>query len=44
MKLSIIIPSFNEVATIGRIIQQVKNQNFKNITKEIIVVNDGSTD
>lgn len=44
MKLSIIIPSFNEAATIGRIIQQVKNQNFKNITKEIIVVNDGSTD
>lgn len=44
MKLSIIIPSFNEAATIGRIIQQVKTQNFKNIAKEIIVVNDGSTD
>jgi len=44
MKLSIIIPSFNEAATLSQIIQQVKKQNFKNITKEIIVVNDGSTD
>ncbi|MBU3935745.1 glycosyltransferase family 2 protein [Patescibacteria group bacterium] len=44
MKLSIIIPAFNEAATLSRIIQRVKKQIFKNITKEIIVVNDGSTD
>lgn len=44
MKLSIIIPTFNEAATLSQIIQRVKKQNFKNISKEIIVVNDGSTD
>lgn len=44
MKLSIIIPSFNEAATLGQIIQRVKTQNFKKVSKEIIVVDDGSTD
>lgn len=44
MKLSIIIPTFNEAATLSQIIQKVKTQNFKNISKEIIVIDDGSTD
>jgi glycosyltransferase involved in cell wall biosynthesis len=42
MKLSIIIPVYNESKTIGEIIRQVKA--VKGFDKEIIVVNDGSTD
>ena len=43
-KLSIIIPVYNEQKTIKEIINRIKNVNLKNIEKEIIVVNDGSTD
>lgn len=42
MKLSIIIPVYNEEKTIAEIIRQVKA--VKSLEKEIIVVNDGSTD
>lgn len=42
MKLSIIIPVFNEEKTIGEIIRQV--QKVKGFEKEIIVVDDHSTD
>ena len=42
MKLSIIIPCFNELSTIEEIISNVKNE--KNYSKEIIVIDDGSTD
>lgn len=42
MKLSIIIPVYNEPKTIGEIIRQVKT--VKSLDKEIIVVDDGSTD
>ena len=41
MKLSVIIPVFNEVGTIEEIIERVKQAPFE---KEIIVVDDGSTD
>lgn len=41
MKLSVIIPVFNEVGTIEEIIERVKQVPFE---KEIIVVDDGSTD
>lgn len=44
MKLSIIIPSFNEADTLAAAIKRVKQVNLKNIAKEIIVVDDGSTD
>lgn len=44
MKLSIIIPTFNEAATLSQIIQRVKKQSLKGVIREIIVVNDGSTD
>jgi len=44
MKLSIIIPVFNEKDTINEIIKRVKKVNLPKFTKEIIVVNDGSTD
>ena len=42
MKLSIIIPCYNEVKTIKEIIEKVKNE--KNYEKEIIVIDDFSTD
>ena len=44
MKLSIIIAVYNERSTIKDIIEQVKQVNLPGIEKEIIVVDDGSTD
>ena len=44
MKLSIIIPSFNEAAILAQAIKRVKQVKLSNIIKEIIVVDDGSTD
>jgi glycosyltransferase involved in cell wall biosynthesis len=45
MKLSIIIPVFNEAATVGAIIDKVRALDVgSGIDKEIIVVNDGSSD
>jgi glycosyltransferase involved in cell wall biosynthesis len=45
MKLSIIIPAFNEARTIEMILTQVKNVSLNHaIEKEIIIVNDFSTD
>ncbi|MCX6816738.1 MAG: glycosyltransferase family 2 protein [Candidatus Beckwithbacteria bacterium] len=44
MKLSVIIPVYNEQATIAALIEKVRAVKLKNITKEIIVVDDGSTD
>src|SRR3989344_2964019 len=43
-KLSIIIPCFNEKNTIAETIKQVQKVSLLNIDKEIIVVDDGSTD
>ncbi len=44
MKLSIIIPVYNEEKTIGEVITKVVGVKVPSITKEIIVVDDGSTD
>ena len=44
MKLSIIIPCYNEEKTILEVISRINKVNIKNITKEIIIINDGSTD
>ncbi len=41
-KLSVIIPSYNEEKTIEKVISEVNN--FETFPKEIIVVDDGSTD
>lgn len=43
-KLTIIIPVFNEEKTILSILKKVKKVNIGKLTKEIIVINDGSTD
>ncbi|MBI4838619.1 MAG: glycosyltransferase family 2 protein [Nitrospirae bacterium] len=42
MKLSVIIPCFNEISTIDRIVDAVKNSPYAD--KEIIIVDDFSTD
>ncbi len=44
MKLTIVIPVYNEEKTIELIIQKITRLNLGNVDKEIIVVDDGSTD
>ena len=44
MKLSIIIPAYNEEKTIEKIIALVQEANIGEVTKEIVVVDDGSKD
>ena len=44
MKLSIIIPAFNEERTILTILKRIANVRLQSVTKEIIIVNDASTD
>lgn len=44
MKLSIIIPAYNEDKTLEEIIKKVKAINLGAIEKEIVVVDDGSSD
>jgi dolichol-phosphate mannosyltransferase len=43
-KLSIIIPVFNEEKTISEMLKRVVNVKISEVEKQIIVVNDGSTD
>ncbi|MBI2021524.1 glycosyltransferase family 2 protein [Candidatus Daviesbacteria bacterium] len=44
MKLSIIIPVYNEEQTVGQVISKISKLELGKITKEIIVVDDASTD
>lgn len=44
MKLSIIIPVFNEENTIAQVIRNVCSVEFNNLTREIIIIDDGSSD
>ncbi len=44
MKLSVIIPVYNEESTIGELIDRVVAVNLEGVEREIIVANDGSTD
>ena len=41
MKLSVIIPIFNETATLNHIVERVQSAPFE---KEILLIDDGSTD
>src|SRR5215203_3189085 len=44
MKLSIIIPSYNNESTINELLNRIEKLAIKGVTKEIIVVDDGSKD
>lgn len=44
MLLSIIVPIYNEEKTVQKIIQKLENFKMDKIEKEIILINDGSTD
>ena len=44
MKLSVIIPVFNEEKTILELLKKVKKADIQKIEKEIIIIDDGSTD
>ena len=44
MKLSIIIPVYNEQNTILEVIKRLQNTKISKVEKEIIIVDDGSTD
>ena len=44
MKISIIVPVFNEDKNILKVLENLKNLKFKNFSKEVIIINDGSTD
>lgn len=44
LKLSIVIPAYNEASTIGKVVQQIMSLQLPDIQKEVIVVDDGSWD
>ncbi|MDD5639057.1 MAG: glycosyltransferase [Candidatus Pacebacteria bacterium] len=44
MKVSIIVPVYNEEAMISSCLDSLINQNYPKKNYEIVVVNDGSTD
>ena len=44
VKLSIIIPVYNEEQTIGEVVERVLAVDLGGIEKEIIIANDGSSD
>lgn len=44
LKLSIIIPAYNEEKTVGQVIETLEKLSLAQLEKEIIVVNDGSYD
>src|SRR5256885_8660700 len=44
MKLSIVIPVFNEVGTVAQLVEKVRALELEGFEKEIIIVNDGSSD
>jgi len=44
LKLSVVIPAFNEERTLGQVIARVREVEIAPVEREIIVVDDGSTD
>ena len=44
VKLSIVIPSYNEAGTIKQVVERILNLRLLNVTKEVLVIDDGSTD
>ena len=43
-RLSIVMPTYNEVATIATIIERVRAAPTSGLVRELIIVDDGSTD
>ena len=43
-KLSIIIPTYNESKTIAQVLERVFAVNLPGFTREVLVIDDGSTD
>lgn len=44
MKLSIIVPVYNEEKTVTQVLKSLENLTIPSVSKEVIVVDDGSTD
>jgi glycosyltransferase involved in cell wall biosynthesis len=44
MKLSVIVPAYNEEATILQILEKVQNTRLEGVSLEVIVIDDGSKD
>ena len=44
MKLSIVIPVYNEKNTISKILEKIENVDLDTIEKEIVIIDDCSTD
>jgi glycosyltransferase involved in cell wall biosynthesis len=44
LKLSIVIPVYNERSTVAQLLEQVRAVDLGNVEKEIVVVDDGSSD
>ena len=44
VKVSVVIPTFNEAATIGQVVESVRSVRMEGVTFEIVVVDDASTD
>ncbi len=44
MKLSVVIPVYNEAATIERVVEMVRAVPLEGLSREVVVVDDGSTD
>jgi glycosyltransferase involved in cell wall biosynthesis len=44
VKVSVLIPTFNEAATIGDVVEAVRAVRMPGVTFELVVVDDGSTD
>ena len=44
MKLSIIIPVYNEAQTLRELLRRIRKINLRKIKKEIIIVDDESSD
>ncbi len=44
VKVSVVIPTYNEEATIGRVLEAVRAAHVQGVTFEVVVVDDGSSD
>src|SRR5262245_51828996 len=44
LRVSVIVPEYNEQATILQILREVRKQSVEGVTFEIVVVDDGSRD